>query len=153
MLNTTADPSLYWFPVFLVTFWCAICALIAFIGGWQSLARRYRGEPTTIIGQVTFGSCQLGYMRAHYNNCLSITVGPGGVGLKVLMPFRILHPSLLLPWSEIASCERWRSFGLFDRTRLRLVGGGPPIVLWARAARLVGDACGATQASTTRPAA
>ena len=152
-MNTTVDFPPYWFPIFFVAFWCAICALIAFIGGWQSLARRYRGEPTTVIDQVTFGSGQLGVLRANYNNCLSVTVGPGGVGLKVLLPFRILHPSLLVPWSEIAACERWRTFGLFDRTRLRLVGGGPPIVLSGRAARLVGEACGVTQASTTRPVA
>ncbi|HVD05371.1 MAG TPA: hypothetical protein VNB89_05120 [Gemmatimonadaceae bacterium] len=146
--NAPVDIPPLWFPVFFVALWCVVCAILAFVSGWRSLARRYRGEPATVIDKVTFGSGQLGNWGAHYNNCLSVTVGPAGVGLKVLLPFRILHPSLLVPWQEIVACERWRTFGMFDRTRLRLVGAGPPIVLYGSAARLVGEACGTNQQST-----
>lgn len=142
-----------WFPVFFVAVWCGALGLVSLVSGWRSLAKHYRGEPASVVERVTFGSGQIGLLRAHYNNSLSVSVGPSGVGLKVLLPFRLFHPPLLVPWSDIEGCERWKTFGLFDRTRLRLVGGAPPIVFAGRAARLVGDACGATQPSRSLPAA
>ena len=152
-MTSSPDVLPLWFPVFFLALWFAISAIIAFVGGWHTLARRYRGEPTTVVDRVTFASGQLGVMRAHYNNCLTVSIGPSGIGLKVLFPFRFFHPPLLVPWEDIAACERWRTFGLFDRTRLRLVGGAPPVVLSGRAARLVGAACGVTQPSRTGPVA
>ncbi len=142
MQTSTGFPA-WWFPILFVGMWVAISTVVAFVGGWHRLARRYRGAPTMVVDRIRAGSGHLGDFGAHYNNCLVVSVGPGGVGLKVWLPFRLFHPPLLIPWGDVVKCERWRMLGIFERTRLRLVDAAPSIVLYGRAARLVGDAAGA----------
>ena len=39
---------------------------------------------------------------ANYNNCLTIGADPGGLYLSLLVFFRIGHPPLFIPWTEIS---------------------------------------------------
>jgi hypothetical protein len=38
-------------------------------------------------------------------------VGPEGIALSILFPFRFLHPRLLMPWAAIERCETVRFLG------------------------------------------
>jgi hypothetical protein len=41
------------------------------------------------------------YFNSNYGGCLSIVVNQQGLGLRVLWPFRVGHPPLYIPWSQI----------------------------------------------------
>jgi hypothetical protein len=87
-------------PIYFATLWTGISFLIAKAGGWALLAARFRLN-STFVGEKW--SMQSAAMRfgVSYNNCL--TVGANNVGLFVqpMILFRLWHPPLFVPWSEI----------------------------------------------------
>lgn len=93
------------FPAYFVLLWLLVSAIISFIGGWSTLAKRFALK-MRFAGQRWSG--QSGQMRwiAGYHNCL--TVGASQEGLYVAMAwlFRFRHPALLVPWTEIAITRR-----------------------------------------------
>jgi hypothetical protein len=84
----------------LVSLWLLVSLVISFIGGWFSLARRFRCQ-APFAGSRYSG--QSGWMRglANYRSCLVIGANPSGLYLAVFFPFRIAHPPLFIPWSEV----------------------------------------------------
>jgi hypothetical protein len=44
----------------------------------------------------------------NYGNCLFATVGRRGLALSILLPFRFMHPPLVIPWSAVERCEQVR---------------------------------------------
>jgi len=95
--------------LFLVALWCAICYLAAWMGGWRALAQRFRCEQTFEGERWPFRS---GSMRrgTHYNRVLTLGANREGLYLAVLSVFRVGHPPLFIPWSEITASERRRWF-------------------------------------------
>src|SRR5262245_25875598 len=94
----------------LMLFWSGIIAVVSVIGGWYTLAKRFRQEETTFrIGGATNGevkkfgwsTLKMGprFFPTNYGSCVTVSVGEQGIGLKVMPGFRILHPPLLIPWS------------------------------------------------------
>ncbi len=80
--------------------------LVSFImassSGWSLLAEKYRAceRPRTPrkvdggrVGTVT------------YRGSLSVSAQSGGFTLSVLLPFRIAHPPLFIPWSAVTESE------------------------------------------------
>jgi hypothetical protein len=88
------------FPIYFLSLWCLVAAIVSFIGGWFSLARVYR---TRVPFDGTKWRMQSGRMRwlANYNNVLTFGVSPQGLYLASMFLFRFMHPPLLVPWSEI----------------------------------------------------
>jgi hypothetical protein len=88
------------FPIYFLSLWLLVGAIISFVGGWSSLAKVYRMR-------VPFNGAkwamQSGRMRslANYNNVLTIGVSPQGLYLASMFLFRFMHPPLLVPWNEI----------------------------------------------------
>lgn len=88
------------FPMYFLTLWLLVGAIISGIGGWFALAGLYRTE-------VPFGGAkwarQSGRMRwlTHYNNVLTLGASRDGLYLAVNWVFRFMHPPLLIPWAEI----------------------------------------------------
>ena len=80
--------------------WLVVSILLSYTGGWATLARKFRYRPT-FNGSRWRG--ESGYMRgiAHYRNCLVIGANPEGLYLSVFFPFRLAHPPMLIPWSEV----------------------------------------------------
>ena len=114
-MNPNAPPA--WLPAFFVVvfpiFWCLILYLISFIGGWRQLARRYRcSEP--ISGTVwRFQSAAMhSFTEANYGSRLKVIANEEGMGLAVFFPFRVAHPPLFIPWSEmlVNDTRRWIFF-------------------------------------------
>jgi hypothetical protein len=92
------------------TVWCAVCVVMATIGGWRRLAESYRAIDEFDGERWRFRSARMGWVG--YNNCLTFGVNATGLYLAVLFPFRLGHPPLLIPWSEIDVSEQktWVGF-------------------------------------------
>ncbi len=88
------------FPCYLAGFWLLVAAFISYIGGWATLAKRFRLS-TPFIGEKW--RRQSGQMRwmAGYNQCLTVGCNHQGLYLAVMLLFRFRHPPLLIPWDEI----------------------------------------------------
>lgn len=87
--------------LFFICVWVIVLTLISHIGGWASLAGRYL-EHETFSGARWY--LQSGEMRwlVGYHNCLTIGANPSGLYLSILLPFRIAHSPLFIPWRDIS---------------------------------------------------
>lgn len=104
--------GLPWFagPILLAAAWCALCWFFSVASGWRALATQFRAR------QPPSGRC-FAMQRARingvqFNGFLFFTVGPEGLHMKVLAPFAIGTPPLLIPWSALSPLhyERWHWF-------------------------------------------
>ncbi len=88
------------FPIYFLSLWLLVGAILGFIGGWFSLAKVYR---TRVAFNGAKWRMQSGKMRwlANYNNVLTIGVSQQGLYLASMFLFRFMHPPLLVPWGEI----------------------------------------------------
>jgi hypothetical protein len=82
-----------------------VSIVISYVGGWASLAKRFRfrGE---FPGSRWRG--QSGQMRwiAGYRNCLTVGANKNGLYLATFPFFPLGHPPLLIPWSEVSHSKR-----------------------------------------------
>jgi hypothetical protein len=96
----------------LVGFWAIIFTLISHMGGWASLAEKYRCQETFTGPRWSFEQGQMRWMVG-YNHCLTIGADPRGLYLSILFPFRIAHPPLFIPWRDISHATKkflWVTF-------------------------------------------
>ncbi len=94
------------FIVFFITLWNFVVFLIAVIGGWLRLAQHYRAQADF---EGTKWPMQSGYMGlSRYRGVLTIGANSQGLYLAVFPLFRIAHPPLFIPWSDITTTERQR---------------------------------------------
>lgn len=136
-----------WLLLLLLGFWCAIIALVSALGGWHRLARMFPAEQTSFrisdpdAARYYFASMSMGppYFPTNYGSCLTIAVGNAGIELRVALPFRFLHPPLLIPWNAIECCERDRYLWCFQCTRLQLISVPHPLCIYGRAAQDIYD--------------
>jgi hypothetical protein len=92
--------------------WIGTVVFVSRIGGWAALATvyGYSGELTGKYLRFQSGRLRWGI---NYGNCLTVGVSPRGLYLAVLFFFRIGHPPLLIPWTDISVSEqkgRWFSY-------------------------------------------
>jgi hypothetical protein len=101
-------------PCYALALWLLVSAIISYIGGWTTLAKRFRMK-TSFVGERWAG--QSGQMRwlAGYGNCLTLGCNPEGLYLATMPLFRFRHPPLLIPWEEIAISRREILFLSFVR--------------------------------------
>lgn len=92
------------FPLVFIPMWCGVCFLLSQIGGWARLAPRF-ADPSTPRGTAFSGqSGRVGV--ANYNKVLTIHTSSEGLHLAAMKLFRVGHPPLLIPWSEIRGAQR-----------------------------------------------
>jgi hypothetical protein len=107
-INAHPALSLAGFAVYFVLLWTAISFMIAFAGGWRRLAQRYRTQLPFPAYKRRF---QSGYFRliVGYRSVLTLASDTNGIHLGVVFPFRLGHPRLFIPWSDIQiePTERW----------------------------------------------
>jgi hypothetical protein len=92
-----------WFLLLFIVAWLGTCALLSLMGGWHRLAKKFRATSEIDGEKYRFVSMSLGtgLFPVRYRNSLFVTVGRSGVALSVLFPFRVLHPPLFIPWSDV----------------------------------------------------
>lgn len=100
----TNNPALF-LPLF-VALWCAICVALSFMGGWHTLAQHYRATQPFSGRRWYLRSASMS--PANYGGVLTFGANTEGLFISVLLPFRLGHPPLFIPWSEIESTEQYR---------------------------------------------
>lgn len=101
-----------WLMLLIIVAWLFACAMISLMGGWHRLAEKFRSASESHGEKIRFASMAIGtgLFPARYRHVLSVTVGPAGIGLSVIFPYRLLHPPLFIPWSAVESAQRERSW-------------------------------------------
>jgi hypothetical protein len=100
--------------------WSLICAGLAHFAGWRSLARLYRASTPFQGRRFHFSSAQFGGWVG-YNGSFTPGADHTGLFIAVWPIFRICHPPLMVPWSEIqVSVEkrRWLTVVLLTFVRV-----------------------------------
>ena len=103
------------FPFLFVAIWSGVVLLLSRIGGWRALAESYRATQPFTGEQFRM---RVGWMRgSRYRGVLSLGADSTGLFLSIFPLFRMGHPALFIPWSDISfSKDR---YGSFEGVRLR----------------------------------
>ncbi len=86
---------------FFIAAWALVCAGLGHLGGWRSLARHYAAKGPFRGRRLHFRSARFGGWVG-YNGALTPGADPSGLYLAVWPLFRIGHPPLFVPWSDIS---------------------------------------------------
>ncbi|TWU27913.1 hypothetical protein Poly41_70530 [Novipirellula artificiosorum] len=105
--NLIPPIMILFFIVLFPLMWCDISLLIAFLSGWSRLAERYRYDARIECEFFSFQSGKMG--GVDFNSCLILGVSERGLLMSMLLPFRIGHPQLLIPWSDFHDVQENRS--------------------------------------------
>ena len=102
------------FPLFFVGLWCSVLRLLSWMSGWRRLAERFHHPKPFEGSYYRFQTAHMTGVR--FGGVLEIGVGETGLYLVPMILFRLFHPPLLIPWSELraASVKRF----LFEGHRL-----------------------------------
>ncbi len=81
--------------------WAGSAILASHMSGWASLAQAYRLTGDFPAQRWSFQSAAMRWY-AHYGSCLTVAADSTGLYLSVWAIFRMFHPALFIPWSEIS---------------------------------------------------
>ncbi len=90
------------FLIAFATLWMLMCFALSIWSGWWQLTNWYRGVLSRVEEKWRFESASMRRMAA-YAGYLKFSVGREGLGISILFPFRVGHPPLLIPWSDITT--------------------------------------------------
>jgi hypothetical protein len=95
-------------PVFVALVWFGAMHFVAWIGGWKQLAAAYRFPGAFDGYRKRFVSGELGggvstVLPCNYGASLTLGTNPDGLYMAVVPLFRIAHPPLFIPWSDITA--------------------------------------------------
>lgn len=105
------------FPFFFIGMWCLVCKKIS-QEGWSDWARIYRCE-RELTGKLYSGRSGRFSLQGSYSRILNVRLGHEGIGLSVMLPWRVGHPPLLLPWSKVVGVEE-KNYFLFKILRITI---------------------------------
>lgn len=90
-----------------VLLWLGISYALSFVGGWTVLGDGYPTRPCAETRDLGTSSLTLdrGFIVVNYNRSVRFTICAEGLGMEVSSLFRKGHPPVLIPWSEVESCE------------------------------------------------
>jgi hypothetical protein len=118
--------SLVWIigPLWFVFGWLLVMFVLSYIGGWSTLAKRYRVRSEYAGPRWPR---QSGKMRwgANYSGCLTLGASPEGLYLAMMWLFSFRHPPLLIPWQQIEVTREKVWWWEFVRFRLGREEGIP----------------------------
>lgn len=92
-------------PCYALSLWLLVSAVIGYVGGWTTLAKRFRLRVPFVGERWTMQSAQMRWI-AGYGNCLTVGCNQQGLYLVMMPLFRFRHPPLLIPWEEVAISRR-----------------------------------------------
>jgi hypothetical protein len=110
-------PFVVWLiPFFFVGLWLLVTLIISRVSGWTRLAESYRFDQPFTGTMFRWQSVSLG--RTGYNNSLQLGVNDQGLYMAPMALFRMFHPPLFLPWSEV-SVQRIRLLKILEFVEMR----------------------------------
>jgi len=140
-MNLNIGPEWYT-PLFILFFagmWALVCGILSVWSGWRQLAIRYHCREQ--ITGTSFGlqsaamslrpDAFFGLYRVSYGSGLRFIANEDGIRLSILFLFRVGHPPLFIPWSEIL-VSRERLFRFFPEYIRFTFSEEPPIAMWVR---------------------
>ena len=86
-------------------FWVGSSFALATIGGWRRLAEVYRLGDKFRGDQFRLRSARMRW-GAGYSNCLMLGANEHGFYMAIFFPFRLFHPPLFIPWSDIGVARK-----------------------------------------------
>jgi hypothetical protein len=119
-----------------IIIWVGVCMLISAAGGWKILSRDYRVSSAFDGKKMWLKS--VGMRRwSNYNNCITVGANKYGLYLSVFPMFRVGHPPLFFPWSDISTeAGSRRFFGDFVKFKFTKQPDVPVILSKKLAARI-----------------
>lgn len=144
-METLAETGSVWsafaiFGAFVIAFplvWCLVVVLLSRVGGWHRLGQKYAaGDRAIEGGSVSPSHVTVGSVRYRY--VITLHLVDDGFFVDVMPLFRLGHPRLFIPYTEITSRRPARlshseHFGIGDPelTTITLPAGviNPPQVL------------------------
>ena len=130
---------LLFFP-FFIALWTGVTFLLGAIGGWRTLAQRYRTAEAFPGRRWSMQSGRMGGF-VNYNHILTVGAEPRGLFLGVMGLFRAGHPPLFIPWEAIEMRERRGFFFTYVDFTFRDVPG-VRLSLYKKLAQEVAQAAG-----------
>jgi hypothetical protein len=106
------------FFVFFAAMWVSVLYLIAMVSGWYELSKHFRFKGIFYGESFPFRSARMRFY-VHFGNCLTVGADQSGLYLSVFPIFRIGHPPLLIPWSEVVVISGETGL-IFKKRELRL---------------------------------
>ena len=98
----------YFIVIFLIFVcgWLLMLLLLAHLGGWAGIARKYPSGSSQYEGQV-FRFSSLGFgLWCSYNCCVRTVVSDEGIAFSVLFPFRFCHAPIFIPWESVKTVSK-----------------------------------------------
>ncbi len=89
----------------LLALWCGGCWLLS-LCGWWNFAKRFRAKSDPVGHWYRGRSGYLGTYGVSYRRLLDVCLGEKGIYVEVMLIFRVAHPSLLIPWDEVAGIRK-----------------------------------------------
>ena len=84
-----------------VSLWVCASVGVSLIGGWFQLGRTYRARHALTGIKIRSGNTILRFGVGYEGGAVRFHVSEEGLGISVFPLVRILHPPLLVPWSEL----------------------------------------------------
>ncbi len=109
-------------PFIFIAMWCGVCKLLALIGGWARLARRYPAGRRRAHDASWMQAGGVGVVR--YNGTLTLGTCPEGLHLSVMKLFSFGHPPVFIPWPELHGLKAHDQWGI---ERLEFQAGHPAV--------------------------
>jgi len=93
--------------ILFILSWIVLCFTLSILSGWSKLARKYPGKMKNIEERYWFCWNWFGknLIGIKYGPLLTADLGPEGLGLSLLFPFRLWHSPILIPWESIKEIE------------------------------------------------
>ncbi len=95
------------FIIVFPLFWSGVCMLLAAIGGWRMLAKRFAND-RTLTGDAFNMRSGLFRFATSYSNIINVVVSFEGISLRVFPLFRPGHAPLIIPWDAVQQVEHGR---------------------------------------------
>src|SRR5579884_1350704 len=89
-------------PVAFAAVWSCAGYAVALIGGWRRLAKRFHVQEEFTGHKWNLQSARMRF-GANYNNVLTIGANQTGLYMVPFVLFRLGHPPLFIPWTEISN--------------------------------------------------
>lgn len=106
------------FPLFFAGMWLFSMYWMALASGWRLLAKRFRAQGEFPGQKWKMQSAHMRWLTG-FNGCLTVGADKAGLFMVPFVLFRIWHPALFIPWTEITAREK-TVFLFFNMIELRL---------------------------------
>jgi hypothetical protein len=107
-MNASETEILYWLPLIAFGAWWGIFLFLSRFGGWSVLAEIYATDEDFDGAKAQMQSVVLqrhGFPTS-YNNIATIGADASALRLSLPLFFRLHHPALKIPFSDIAATTR-----------------------------------------------